>query len=137
MTTVLLTLHIIFAIVMVGIILIQKNEGGLGFGTGAMGGLMTSRGTTNLLTKMTAVLATFFFLTTLGLALLFKGSNKTTSILDAPATSAPAAPVTAPVQSEPLPVKNPDGNTSLPSTSPPLPQTEAQNPSAPLSQKQK
>ena len=82
MTTVLMTFHIILAVAMVGIILIQKNEGGLGMGTGAMGSLMSSRGTTNLLTRLTAILATLFFLTTLCLALAFKGANKPKSIFD-------------------------------------------------------
>jgi preprotein translocase subunit SecG len=85
MTAVLLVIHIIIALVMVGIILLQKNEGGgLGMGGGNMGGLMTVRGTANLLTRITAVLAALFFLSTLGLALVFKGSNKPKSILDTP-----------------------------------------------------
>lgn len=101
MTTVLLTIHIIIAIALVGIILIQKNEGGglgIGGGGGTMGGLMSARGTANLLTHVTAVLATLFFLSTLGLAIVFKGGNKPKSILDVPATTAPIVPGESPKQ---------------------------------------
>lgn len=101
MTTVLLTIHIIIAIALVGIILIQKNEGGglgIGGGGGTMGGLMSARGTANLLTHVTAVLATLFFLSTLGLAIVFKGGNKPKSILDVPATTAPVVPGESPKQ---------------------------------------
>lgn len=100
MTTVLMTLHIILAVAMVGLILIQKNEGGLGMGSGAMGSLMSTRGTTNLLTRLTAILATLFFLTTLGLALVFKGANKPQSIFDTPTTTK-ALPSATPVPISP------------------------------------
>jgi len=91
MTTVVLVFHIILAIAMVGIILIQKNEGGgLGMGSGTMGGLMTTRGTANLLTRTTGILAGLFFLTTLLLAILFKGAHKSQSILDHPDAAKPA-----------------------------------------------
>lgn len=94
MTTVVLVFHIILAIAMVGIILLQKNEGGgLGMGSGTMGGLMTSRGTANLLTRTTAILAGLFFLTTLLLAILFKGAHKAHSILDHPDATKPAIEV--------------------------------------------
>lgn len=106
MTTVVLVFHIILAIAMVGIILIQKNEGGgLGMGSGTMGGLMSTRGTANLLTRTTAILAGLFFFTTLLLAILFKGAHKAQSILDhpdvtKPTIEAPVGPVTPPVASE-------------------------------------
>lgn len=83
MTTIILILHIFLAASMIGIILIQRSEGGaLGMGGGSMGGFMTARGTANLLTRVTAVLASSFFITTLVLAILFKGSQKQVSILD-------------------------------------------------------
>lgn len=94
MTTVVLVFHIILAIAMVGIILLQKNEGGgLGMGSGTMGGLMSTRGTANLLTRTTAILAGLFFLTTLLLAILFKGAHKAQSILDHPDATKPAIEV--------------------------------------------
>lgn len=103
MTTVVLVFHIILAIAMVGIILIQKNEGGgLGMGSGTMGGLMSTRGTANLLTRTTAILAGLFFLTTLLLAILFKGAHKAQSILDHPDATKPAIEV--PVEPAPSPI---------------------------------
>lgn len=83
MTTALLIIHIVLAIAMAGVILIQKTDGsGSAFGGGTMGGLMTARGTANFLTHTTAFLAVLFFLSTLLLALVFKGSNNKKSILD-------------------------------------------------------
>jgi len=94
MTTVVLVFHIILALAMVGLILIQKNEGGgLGMGSGTMGGLMTTRGTANLLTRATGILAGLFFATTLLLAILFKGAHKAQSILDHPDATKPAIEV--------------------------------------------
>lgn len=125
MTTVVLVFHIILAIAMVGIILIQKNEGGgLGMGSGTMGGLMSTRGTANLLTRMTGILAGLFFFTTLLLAILFKGAHKSSSILDhpdvaTPVIEAPVEPVTPPVASEntilPKAAKDSSGEKSSPS----------------------
>tara|TARA_R110002095_G_C4087131_1_gene222274 strand:- start:64 stop:408 length:345 start_codon:yes stop_codon:yes gene_type:complete len=92
-STVLLVVHIIFVAIMIGLILLQKSEGGaLGMGGG---NLMTARGTANLLTRSTGVMATLFFVSTLVLAMNFKGSKSSDSILDAAAqakkeVSAPA-----------------------------------------------
>ncbi len=92
-STVLLVVHIIFVAIMIGLILLQKSEGGaLGMGGG---NLMTARGTANLLTRSTGVMATLFFVSTLVLAMNFKGSKSSESILDAAAetkkeVSAPA-----------------------------------------------
>ena len=102
MQTVLLTIHTLIALALVGLVLLQRSEGGgLGIGGGgggAGGGFMTARGTANLLTKATAVLATCFFLTSIGLAIMAGAGTKSTSIVDevlnsAPVTdSAPAKP---------------------------------------------
>ncbi len=98
MTAILLVIHLIIALAMIVVVLIQRSEGGgLGIGGGATGGLMTTRGTTNLLTRVTAVLAGCFMLTSLVLAILGGGGaeNRPRSIVD-PRTSAtgqqPAAP---------------------------------------------
>jgi len=80
-STVLLVVHIIFVAIMIGLILLPKSEGGaLGMGGG---NLMTARGTANLFSRSPAVMATFFFLSTLVLAMNFKGSKSSESILDA------------------------------------------------------
>lgn len=98
MQTALLIFHIVLAVIMIGLVLIQKSEGGaLGMG-GSGGGFMSTRGSANLLTRTTAVLATLFFASTLGLALVFKGSQAPKSLLDTP------APVSAPVETPVVPV---------------------------------
>lgn len=95
MTTVLLILFLIVTLALIGVILIQRSEGGgLGIGSSqGMGGLMSGRGTANLLTRTTAILGTMFFALALVLALLDRGTGARRSILDAPP---PAAPATAP-----------------------------------------
>ena len=84
MQTALLILHIVLAVAMIAVVLVQKSDGGaLGMGGGgAGGGFMSVRGTANLLTRTTAVLAGLFFAMTLALAVLFKGGQGHTSLVD-------------------------------------------------------
>jgi len=98
MITVVLVVHLMIAWALIGVILLQKSEGGgLGMGGGGMSGFMTGRSTANLLTRTTAILAAVFFLTSITLALLAGGSRAPISVLDqpvmpAPAPAAPGAP---------------------------------------------
>jgi len=95
MTTVLLITHLFVTIALIGVVLIQRSEGGgLGIGSSqGMGSLMGGRGTANLLTRTTAILATLFFILSLTLALMNRGtSGAARSLLDTPAASTPAAP---------------------------------------------
>ena len=98
MTTVLLTIHLFVTLALIGVVLIQRSEGGgLGIGTAqGMGSFMSGRGTANLLTRTTAILGTLFFALSLLLAILNKGTAGTeSSLLDVPtppASSAPAVP---------------------------------------------
>lgn len=94
MTTVLLIVHLFVTLALIGVVLIQRSEGGgLGIGSSqGMGGFMTGRGTANLLTRATAVLATIFMLLSLTLALLNRGTGVGRSLLDAPPASSPAIP---------------------------------------------
>ena len=71
MSTVLVVIHVFLALAMIGVVLIQKSEGGgLGMGGGGMSGFMSGRSTANLLTRTTAILAAGFFLTSMALAYL-------------------------------------------------------------------
>ena len=72
METLVLTIHILIAVALVVVVLLQRSEGGgLGIGGGASGGgFMTARGTANLMTRTTTVLAIGFFTTTIILAIL-------------------------------------------------------------------
>ncbi len=93
MTTVLLVIHLLLAIALIATVLLQKSEGGgLGIGGGGgggggMGGFLTGRGTANLLTRTTAILAACFMVTSLTLTLIAGGDREAGSILDAPAPS--------------------------------------------------
>jgi preprotein translocase subunit SecG len=92
MTTVLLVIHIMIAAALVGIVLMQRSEGGaLGMGGG---GFMSGRGQANFLTRMTAYLAAAFFATSIALTLLANQTNRARSVFDTPAASTPAAPGT-------------------------------------------
>lgn len=93
MSTVLLIIHLFVTVTLIGVVLIQRSEGGgLGIGSSqGMGSFMSGRGTANLLTRATAVLAAIFMLLSLGLGVLNKSSSSGRSLLDTPA-GAPAAP---------------------------------------------
>ena len=96
MQSVIIVIHLMIVLTMVGLILLQKSEGGgLGMGSGG-GGFMTNRGTTNVLTRTTAILAATFFATSLILSIFAGMDRKPRSVLTpgAPSPSAPAAPGT-------------------------------------------
>jgi preprotein translocase subunit SecG len=97
MATVLLVIHLMVAATLVGVVLLQKSEGGaLGIGGGG-GGFLTGRGTANLLTRTTAGLAAAFFLTSILLTLLANHSAPVGSVFDtAKPAGAPAAGPTSP-----------------------------------------
>ena len=67
MQTVVIVIHLMIVVVLIGTVLLQKSEGG-GLGMGGGAGFMSSRGTANLLTRTTAILAVGFFLTSLALS---------------------------------------------------------------------
>jgi len=98
MATVLLIIHLFVTLALIGVVLLQRSEGGgLGIGSSqGMGAFMTGRGTANLLTRTTAILGTIFFILSLSLALLGRGTSVPRSILDVPpTTSTPVAPAPA------------------------------------------
>ena len=73
MHTFILVVHVILAICLVGVILMQRSEGGaLGGLGGGMGSFMTGRSVGNMLTRMTTILATCFMVTSLTLAIMSK-----------------------------------------------------------------
>ena len=107
MYTALTILHIIVAFVMVGVILLQSGKGaeiGAAFG-GSSQTVFGARGASTMLSKLTAIAATIFMVTSLTLAILSKQKNYSSTIgLDKPPASAPATPTSgtpAPVQSSP------------------------------------
>ena len=101
MTAVLLIIHLFVTLALIGVVLIQRSEGGgLGIGSSqGMGAFMSGRGTANLLTRTTAILATVFMALSLALALMNRGTTGVGGSLlanpppaTAPATPSPALP---------------------------------------------
>jgi preprotein translocase subunit SecG len=91
MQHVVIVIHLMLVLALIGVVLLQRSEGG-GLGIGSSGGFMTSRGTANVLTRATAILAGLFFVTSLMLSILAGFNRKPTSILQGGDQSAPAAP---------------------------------------------
>jgi len=95
---VVVALHVLIAVAIIGLVLLQHGKGadmGSGFGGGASSSLFGATGSANFLSRATAVLATFFFLTSLGLAYLATNKPKTGGgVLDAVKTqqTSPAKP---------------------------------------------
>lgn len=95
MQTVVIVIHLMIVLSLIGLVLLQRSEGG-GLGIGGGGGFMSSRGTTNLLSRSTAYLAVAFFITSLVLSWLAGHDRRPTSIIGT------GAPVTAPGAPAPL-----------------------------------
>ncbi len=94
MQTVLIVIHIFVVLALIGVVLLQKSEGGA-LGMGGGGGFMTSRGSGNVLTKATAILAGTFFATSLLLSVI-AGSGRPGSIFRGGTPAGQTAPATAP-----------------------------------------
>ncbi|WP_037082372.1 preprotein translocase subunit SecG [Neorhizobium vignae] len=81
MQTVLIVIHLMIVLALVGVVLIQRSEGG-GLGIGGGSGFMSARGTANALTRTTAILATLFFITSLALGILARYESRPSDILN-------------------------------------------------------
>jgi preprotein translocase subunit SecG len=98
MENVVLAIHLILALLLIGIVLLQRSEGG-GLGMGSTGGVVSGRSAATALAKVTWVLAGFFIATSITLTILAAASSSTTSVIDqiggtVPAPAAPEVPVT-------------------------------------------
>jgi preprotein translocase subunit SecG len=83
MTTVILVVHLLIAIALIGVVLLQRSEGGaLGIGSGGAGSLFTSRGAANVLTRTTAILAVAFFITSVTLTIIARKEHAPASVFD-------------------------------------------------------
>ena len=81
MHTILIVIHLLIVLALVGIVLVQKSEGG-GLGIGGGSGFMTARGAANTLTRTTGILAAAFFATSLALGILARYGSGPTDILN-------------------------------------------------------
>jgi preprotein translocase subunit SecG len=153
METVIIVVHLMIVLALVGVVLLQRSEGG-GLGIGGGSGFMTARGAANALTRTTAILAAAFFVTSLGLSLLARYGEQPLDILDRvpaeqgegggagildqlggsdvpqPAPAAPQADIAVP---EPAPATQPAGEApAAPQPAPAAPQSgEAPDAAAP------
>jgi preprotein translocase subunit SecG len=124
----LLVLHLIFAVALIGVVLVQKSEGGA-LGIGGGGGFMSARGAANLLTRATAILAGLFMISSLALTMLARTGGEA-SIVDrieqqqAPVLvpSEPAVPpATTPPPATPAPAESVPAPAQAPGSVPPTP----------------
>src|SRR5215470_17281047 len=121
MIILLFVIHVLIAVALVGVVLLQKSEGGaLGMGGGGMSGFMTGRSTANLLTRTTAILAALFFATSILLVVLSNVGRAPSSIVDQGGPT-PGSPLTPGAPAIP----------ALPAPAPATPPAPA-GPSAPL-----
>jgi preprotein translocase subunit SecG len=104
-----LSVHVLLALMIIGLVLLQRGKGaeaGAGFGSGASGTVFGARGTSTLFSKLTAVFAALFFVTSLTLAYIgARPTAEPASVLERAAQAAtatqPAAPVTPPAAPAP------------------------------------
>jgi preprotein translocase subunit SecG len=89
MQTVIIVIHLMVVVALVAVVLLQRSEGGA-LGIGGGGGFMSARGSANVLTRTTAILATIFFVTSLGLTLMSRYGERPSSILDQIQSQTPA-----------------------------------------------
>jgi preprotein translocase subunit SecG len=89
METVIVVIHLMVVIALVGVVLVQRSEGG-GLGIGGGSGFMSARGAANALTRTTAILAAIFFATSLGLTIMARYQGSVADILDNPPASSGA-----------------------------------------------
>ncbi|PTX50907.1 MULTISPECIES: preprotein translocase subunit SecG [Gemmobacter] len=119
MQNVILTIHLILALLLIGVVLLQRSEGGgLGMGGGG-GGVVSARGAANALTKLTWIFATAFIVTSLTLTIMAARQADGGSVIDQIGGSAPAK---APAEQQPAsPLGTdllPPGTTDAPLTPP-------------------
>jgi preprotein translocase subunit SecG len=157
MQTVLIVIHLMVVLALIGVVLIQRSEGGglgIGGGGGGSGGFFTARGTANVLTRATAILAGIFFITSLSLTIMAGWGRTPPALLNqSGAPSGPAVPAggsildqirpQAPASQVPVPQvpsapatqapasQAPASSAPVPQSAPPAPAPAAPAPAAP------
>ena len=110
METVILVFHVLAALCVIGLVLLQHGKGadmGAAFGSGSAGSLFGSSGSANFLSRMTGVLAAVFFLTSLGLTYVSSHKGRSEGVMsthqESPVEPAKSVPGQAPVPGVPAP----------------------------------
>jgi len=116
MIILLFVVHVLIAVSLIGVVLLQKSEGGaLGMGGGGMSGFMTGRTTANLLTRATAILAAAFMTTSVLLVVMNNRERAPRSIIEEGAPAAPAAPAVPAAPPAPSAPQGPPAEPAQPS----------------------
>jgi preprotein translocase subunit SecG len=133
MQTVLIVIHLLIVLALVGVVLVQRSEGG-GLGIGGGSGLMTARGAANVLTRATAILATGFFITSLALGILSRYSETPTDILNRIPTTTGSQPAgqQAPASGGVLNQLGGESSTAPATPAAPAPESSVPAPTAPV-----
>ncbi len=116
MEVLILVVHVIAALAIIGVVLLQHGKGadmGAAFGTGSAGGVFGSSGSANFLSRTTAILATIFFLTSIGLTVVSSKGGESKGVMAQPVDPAsspsslpaqiPAPPASTPASAVPVP----------------------------------
>ena len=111
--SILLAVHLLLSIGIIGLVLLQRGKGadaGAGFGSGASGTVFGARGSSTFFSKTTAILASCFFVTSLGLAYMAShrvGASAPQSLLDKVPATAPQPVTTLPLTTAPVTTQQP------------------------------
>jgi preprotein translocase subunit SecG len=134
METVIIVIHLMVIVALVALVMLQRSDGGA-LGIGGSSGFMTTRGSGNVLTRSTAILAAAFFATSIALTIIARMSGGGGSILDAaPLQSQPGSGGGILDQLEPLSTQAPGTSTAPAAPAPPAPAPAPTTPSVPSSQ---
>lgn len=110
MYQVIIVIHVLLGLGVVGLVLMQQGKGadaGAAFGTGSSGSVFGAQGAASFLSRSTAILATLFFTTSLGLAVMNSQQSAEKELIVSPARSEQTAPVEKAISPEiPVPVEN-------------------------------
>ena len=118
-SVILLTVHMMLALALIGVVLLQRSEGGMGgLGGGGMSGFMTTRGSANLLTRTTRWLAGIFMATSLVLAWIASHDHVAKPIIPVEAPAAPVEDQTGGATGSATPPSNTTGATPPSGTQP-------------------
>ncbi len=103
MENIILIIHLILAVCLIGVVLLQRSEGGgLGIGGGGGGGVMSGRSAANALGRLTWIFAIGFIITSISLTVLAARNASGDSVIERLGTAAPAVEITVPTSTDVL-----------------------------------
>jgi len=109
MEVLILVVHVVAALAIIAVVLLQHGKGadmGAAFGTGSAGSVFGSSGSANFLSRTTAILATIFFLTSIGLTIVSSKGGEGKGVMAKPVDSTPSLPAQIPAPQAPVPASS-------------------------------